>query len=73
MKHKNFSKRLTLDKKTIVNLKNDVIRKLKGGECSEPVFRFPTDTWTPCPCGTEQDCQSLVGCTQQVDCTDIGC
>ena len=48
MKTKKFNKKLVLNKKTIVNLKNGQMKKVQGGKtyppCGSPCTEF-CDTW----------------------------
>ena len=69
MKIRKFSKRLSLGKKTIVNLNDDAMSNLKGGACSA---RWTgCNTWN-CPPFTEAACETYILCITE-DCPTIPC
>ena len=54
MKQKNFSKKLVLNKKTIVHLDEDQLKRMRGGENTFP--------YTACDCySADTNCPTRVG------------
>ena len=53
MKTKKFSKKLTLNKSTVADLKGNDLKQVMGGVAGSVV----TTVYLPCDCNTETDCQ----------------